>query len=445
MYSEKISKELKKSGIGPGDRVSFNFKGTQSEGELMPSTEANAFDIVVIKLDNGYNIGVDFYASRLRLIAKRKGKIAFPKAKIKQAETLPKVSVVYTGGTIGSRVDYKTGGVSTLQSPEELFYTVPELAGIARIEPQQLFNISSEDMTSAEWQKIAESVASKLNHGSRGVVITHGTDTMHFTAAALSFMLEGLNAPVVITGSQRSPDRGSSDAFMNLICSAHAAARSDVAEVSICMHSSSSDDRCALMRGTKTRKMHTSRRDAFKPINDSPIALIAQSGAIEYTGNSYRRVVREERRKIVPRAKFERRVALVKPYPGASPEIMEFYIGKGYRGMIIEGTGLGHTPVSTRDKEDSWLPAIKRAVSSGMVVGMTSQTLHGRVHPSVYKNLRLLSNAGVIYCEDMLPETAYVKLGWLLGNHTRDKAAEMLPKNLVGEIKGRSEYNDFGV
>jgi glutamyl-tRNA(Gln) amidotransferase subunit D len=268
-----------------------------------------------------------------------------------------------------------------------------------------------------------------------------GTDTMHYTAAALSFMLKDPSGPVVITGAQRSSDRGSSDAFFNLSCAVKIAAESDVAELGICMHDSSSDDRCALIRGTKARKMHTSRRDAFRPINDRPIAYVDSSLSIRYT-NSYRKVG-ASRKKTEAVTGFEPKVALIKSHPNFDPAIIDIYVEKGFKGIIIEGTGLGHVPASSVHKEYLWLDHLKRAIESGLVVGMTSQCLYGRVHPDVYRNLRLVSNLGVVYCEDMTPEAAYAKLCWLLGNHDAKEAKLMLNRNLVGEIKERTEEDEF--
>jgi glutamyl-tRNA(Gln) amidotransferase subunit D len=270
-----------------------------------------------------------------------------------------------------------------------------------------------------------------------GVIITHGTDTMHFTAAALSFMLENLNAPVVLTGAQRSSDRGSSDAFMNVICSANIAAHSDAAEVGICMHADSSDNYCNFSRGTKVRKLHTSKRDAFRCVNSKPIARIGADGSINYLGG-YRKAG-EGRGKVRAVTGFDPKVALVKFYPNSDPDILDYYLNKGCRGIIIEGTGLGHVAVSPSDKGYSWLEAIRKAVDFGAVVGMTSQCLNGRVSSTVYTNLRLISGAGAVYCEDMLPEVALVKLGFLLGNRKPEEAKKMLGRDIAGEITSRTE------
>jgi glutamyl-tRNA(Gln) amidotransferase subunit D len=323
--------------------------------------------------------------------------------------------------------------------PEELMYLVPELSEIAEIKINNLMGVSSEDMTYREWEQIADAVADALNKGSRGVVILHGTDIMHYTSAALSFMLQGINAPVVLTGAQRSTDRGSSDGFMDLACATRIAAESDIAEVGICMHASTSDDFCTFTRGTKVRKMHTSRRDAFKPINNRSIARVSAEGAIEYLSD-YRKMS-TAKGKVHSLSKFEPKVALLKFYPNSDPEIVDHYVEKGYKGIIIEGTGLGHVAVAPKEEKYSWPKHIEKAVSAGLVIGVTSQCLNGRVNKNVYRNLRLISKAGAIYCEDMMPEVALVKLGFLLGNHGREKAAELLDKDMAGEITKRTEVD----
>jgi len=437
MYSEALEAEFKKHGISIGDKIKVSSQKGDFSGTLMPRPEAGSSSIIVIKLENGYNVGIRFSAdAKIEKLGKGETQRIL-KSSLEFSKDLPNVDLLYTGGTIGSKIDYVTGGVYMLTKPEELLYEVPELNEIANIEVKNLMSIASEDMTYKEWQRIADETAKALNGGARGVVITHGTDTLHFTSAALSFMLQGVNAPVVLTGAQRSSDRGSSDAFMNLVCSARFAAYGKAAEIGVCMHGSSSDDYCNFIRGTKVRKMHTSRRDAFKPINSDPIARISYDGEIEYTG-SYNEIG-EEKRKVVALTKYEPKVALVKAYPNSDPEIIDFYIGKGYKGIIIEGTGLGHTPVSGSG-EYSWLPHVKRAIDSGLVVGMTSQCLYGRVNSKVYRNLRLIQGAGTIYCEDMLPEVAYVKLGFLIGNYGVEKAKELLAKNIAGEITDRTKY-----
>ncbi len=438
MYSDELEKLFARRGITPGDRVKVAVNGMTFEGILMPRPEFGDNGTLVLKLPNGYNVGMHLgKRPRLEKINGKRAKFEFPKAKLERKEGLPDVTIIATGGTIGAKVDYETGGVHWLLDPEELLYTVPELKGIANYRVVNLMSIGSEDMMYRDWQEIAKTAAKELSR-SRGVVITTGTDTMHYTSAALSFMLRGINGPVVITGSQRSSDRGSSDAFMNLACAARIAANANVAEVGVCMHATSSDTSCNFIRGTKVRKMHTTRRDAFRPIDSPTIANVTREGEITYTDEQRVRI-KDDGRELHMLKGYEPRVALLKFYPNADPEIIDHYLEKKYRGLIIEGTGMGHVAVSPHDAKYSWLSHIKRAVDSGMIVGITSQTINGRVNPNVYTNGRLILGAGAIYCEDMLPEVALVKLGVLLGNHRRQEAAQLLTRNIAGEISERSE------
>jgi glutamyl-tRNA(Gln) amidotransferase subunit D len=261
---------------------------------------------------------------------------------------------------------------------------------------------------------------------------------MHFTAAALSFMLKNLSKPVVLTGSQRSSDRGSSDAFMNIICSAHAAL-SNIAEVGVCMHATTDDHYCYFIRGTKVRKMHTTRRDAFRSINEMPLAKIYPNGKIDVMNENHKKRSDEN---VVADIKFEPRIALLKTYPGSEPEIMDFLVKKGYKGFVIEGTGLGHVPTFA---EKSWIPYIKKMIKDGIPVVVASQTIYGRINTNVYTNLRILyHDTKAIPAEDIMPEVAYVKLGFVLG-HTKDleKVRELMLTNMAGEITKRSEMETF--
>jgi glutamyl-tRNA(Gln) amidotransferase subunit D len=441
MYSLKIEDYLKNKGISIGDRIVLKSEKASLEGILMPRDDAGNDSILVLKLDNGYNIGVKFSDnSNIEKISSIKNDFSFPKSNNSFKTNLNTITMIYTGGTIGSKIDYSTGGVYMLKDPSELLYEVPELSDIANIKVNDLMHIASEDMNYKEWAVIANAVADAFSNGSKGVVITHGTDTMHYTSAALSFMLKNLNAPVVLTGSQRSSDRGSSDAFMNLICSVSLAAKSDISEVGICMHSSSSDTNCNFIRGTKARKMHTSRRDAFKAINDVPIAEIKYDGSINYI-SEYKHIGSNKEIEVMD--KFEPKVAIVKVHPNSDPGIIDYYMAKGYKGIIIEGTGLGHVPISSSIESYSWINFVEKATNAGIIVGIVSQCIFGRVNDKVYRNLRLLSKAGAIPCEDMTVETAYVKLGWLLGNYDKETAKEMFNKNLIGEIKDRTTYSEY--
>jgi glutamyl-tRNA(Gln) amidotransferase subunit D len=429
--------------ISAGDAILFESDAHKVEGELMPKTEVGSPDTLVIKLENGYNVGVRCTdRSKIKLIKKGTGTPTFPTSETKQKAGLPNVTLIYIGGTIGSKIDYKTGGVHMLIKPGELLFEVPELADLANLEIRNPFSIDSADISYHEWQIVAKEIESAFARGARGVVITMGTDAMHYTSSALSFMLKNLNGPVVITGAQRSSDRGSSDAFFNLSCAVKVAAESDIGEVVVCMHSSSSDDACMLTRGTRARKMHTSRRDAFRPINDRPIAFIDEKLKIKYNA-AYSKAVKRSDAKTSAETDFEPKVALIQSHPNFDPEVINFYVDRGYRGIIIQGTGLGNVPCSTAHNEMLWTSPITHAIKKGVVIGMTSQCLYGRVNSNVYRLLRLISGLGVVYCEDMTPETALVKLSWLLANHSTEEARRMLNRPIAMEIKERSEPDEF--
>ncbi len=448
MYSARVRKVLDSKKIGIADRIKVTKDGKIFEGLLMPRPDTGDPDSVIIKLDSGYNMGIKLRAG----VAIEKSTAKTPKGMVEEEryelgrtgkELLsvrfnprkPRISMIVTGGTISSRIDYKTGGVTAVTEPRELLHNVPELADVVNISRMiKPFIIMSESMDHTHWQRIARECARELNRkDTKGVIVTHGTDTMHFTAAALSFFLRGLNKPVVLTGAQRSSDRGSSDAGMNLICSSHTAV-SDIAEVGLCMHGYVSDDYCIFSRGTKVRKMHTSRRDAFRPVNEPPIAKVFPDGRMEIM-NSYRKRGKE---RVKTDTRFEPRVSMLQTYPGSDPEIMDYMIRRGCRGFVIQATGLGQVPV----KRKSWLPHIRRAVDSGIPVFLAPETIYGRLNCNVYSEGRVVVKAGAVPLEDMLPETAYVKLGWVLG-HTKSlsKAGEMMLRNYAGEITERSvEY-----
>ena len=410
-----------------GDYVEVSLMKKECRGTLL-KTPKDEKGIIMLKLDSGYNVGFKrkdvLEIEVLKKREKTKEKIEI----IKDGEK-PNIAVIITGGTMASRLDPKTGGVDALETPEEFFKFYPELfekANVSKIEVP--FMKSSEDMNFRDWQKIALVSSELLNKPDiKGIIITHGTDFLHYTSAALSFFLKELNKPVVLTYSQKSIDRASSDARLNLKCSA-LAALSDVAEVMLVGHDSANDDFCLAMPGTRTRKMHTSKRDAFKVINGKPIAKIYEN-KIE----TISRYGKRKKTEVKTDVKFQEKIALVKIYPGQKPDILEHYKNKGYKGIIIETSGLGHVPVKGKN---SWLKKIKETGEKTFMCA-TSQCINGKTDPFVYSNGRELLNAGVIYLKDMLSETAFVKMGWVLGHKewtSREKFRQKMLENVSGEI-----------
>ena len=422
----------------PGDRVKGITSDEIREGILMPNEET---DSVVIKLDNGYNIGIDEKKIKeIKVIGQYKAKEAKIKAEIKKDSKKPTIAILHTGGTIASKVNYEVGGVIAKFSPEELIQMFPELRETANFDSRLIEQMFSEDMRFEHYKKIANAVKKEAQKGAGGIIITHGTDTLGYSAAALSFVLENIGIPIILVGAQRSSDRGSSDAAMNLICAAEFIAKTDFAGVAICMHENTSDNSCAILPATKTRKLHTSRRDAFKPVNDTIIARIDyDTKKIEFLKKDYER---RSNKKLVVKDSFEEKVGIIKCHPNMFKQQFDFF--KGYKGLIIEGTGLGHAPVDPPNRlHINILDSIKSLTSSGTVVAMTSQCLFGSVHPHVYTAAIALSDAGVVYCKDMLPETAFIKLAWLLGNFKKEEVKELMAKNLRGEINERLAEDEF--
>jgi len=410
-----------------GDRVKVLTEKEEFIGILMPRPEILDKDITVVKLDNGYNIGIDNKKIKSIELVEKYAPKKPAKKELKKKDYLPNITIISTGGTISSKIDYKTGGVYADYTAEDFVAMMPELASIANLKAKKIMSIMSEDMGPKEWLVIAKEVEKELNEGADGVVITQGTDTLHYSTAAASFLLKDLTKPVVFTAAQRSIDRGSSDAFMNLVCAVTAAAKFDAAEVMTCMHGTTNDDFCLLIRGTKVRKMHTSRRDAFRPINDLPIAKIYEDGKIEIINEKYKK---RSEGKVKAETKFEENVGLIYLYPGIKSESLD-----GYEGIVLTATGLGNLPQRL----------FKKIEKLDVPVVIAAETIYGRVHPLVYTNLRQLSiRLGCIFVEDMHPETAYVKLCYVLAKtKDKNKVKELMLSNIAGEITERSLDKEF--
>ena len=400
------------------------------EGILIPRSEYGDETHLVVKLKNGYNIGIALTPdANIERIGKGTKPTFTPPPAPEQKLGFPKVTIISTGGTIASRVDYRTGGVRPALTADDLYSVVPELANVADIETQILLSLFSENITPRDWGDIAQAAAKRISDNVSGVVIAHGTDTMGFTAAALSFALQNLPVPVIVVGSQRSADRPSSDAATNLLGAVLAASKAPFAEVVVAMHETTSDNSIAIHRGTKVRKLHTSRRDAFKSVNTMPIARI-ENQQISMLTNEYSK--KDPSRKLIVKPKFEEKVTLIKFFPSMDPSVIDFYTEKKYRGIILEGTGLGHVSRACYEP-------LKNAVEKGLVVAMASQCIFGRINMNVYYTGRDLQALGVVPLEDMLPETALVKLMWVLGQ-TKDgeEARRMLTTNIAGELSPRT-------
>jgi glutamyl-tRNA(Gln) amidotransferase subunit D len=424
---------LSKHDISVGDSISITTEDGEITGLLMPRYESASEEYIVIKLKSGYNTGI--HVGKIKSITKLHKVSATLTAAydITPADTakqnLPKVAFISTGGTIASKIDYRTGGVHAALSADELYASVPELANHASIDPEVLMSEYSENLRPEHWTLIAEKVAEKIRTSKyRGIVVSHGTDTMHYTAAALSFALQNLPVPVVLVGAQRSSDRPSSDAALNLLGATIFATRSEYAGVFVAMHAGTSDDTIACHVGTRIRKNHTSRRDAFESIDMTPVAFV-RNCEIEMKQKDQNGLVKIFSDKpFEVKTRFEDRVMLLKYYPGFDPTLIEHAINVGCKAIILEGTGLGHV-----GKE--CFPVLKRAVDAGLMVCMTSQCIWGRVMMTVYDTGRDLLEIGVIPLSDMISETATVKAMWALANSEDVEAAKnVMQENLANEI-----------
>ena len=343
--NDSITDFYKKHALKEGNAVEFDFKNQKVKGNILPTND----DTLMIKLESGYNAGFQtLEIKNIKTLGESKNVGKAKTIEIKKNPALPTIAVLHTGGTIASRVNYSTGGTYASFDVTDLVTMFPELTTIANIESVFVSNIMSEDMTIKDFQKISNAVSEQIKKGVRGVIIGHGTDMFGYSAAALAFELENCPIPVLVVGAQRSSDRGSSDAAMNLICAATFITKTNFKGVGACMHHTSNDTQCAIMQATKIRKMHTSRRDAFKTINDTPIALVDyRTKEISWIKDKTQYEHAKGEFKLLN--KFEEKVGILKMHPLVSEKELDFYKKEKYAGLIIEGTGLGHTPIREND------------------------------------------------------------------------------------------------
>lgn len=430
-YHGEILQRLRRAKAKIGSIIRLTSKtGEVFEGLLIPRSHYEDKTHVVLKMKNGYNIGISLDRTEKLEVIGEGEKPHYTKPKPEPAQAgLPKVAIVSTGGTIASRVDYRTGAVEPALTAADLASVVPELSSIAEIDAHILFSEYSENIGPTHWKGMAEEVGKRIQGGADGVVISHGTDTLHYTSAALSFALADLPVPVLLVGAQRSSDRPSSDAATNLTGAVALAARANMAGVFVAMHKDLSDHIILAHSGTRVRKCHTSRRDAFKSINSNPIASYnLKTGQLDLANGPSR----DKSRKPVVKSQFDSQAYLIKFYPGFNPTIIDSIISRDARGIVLEGTGLGHA-------SKQLFEPLKKAAKQGVPVFMTSQTIWGRVDMNVYNTGRDLLNLGVTPLDDMIPETAIVKLMWVAGQtKSATKIREMMIRPIAGEITPRT-------
>ena len=406
------------------------------EGLLLPRSETSDELHLVLKLGSGYNVGVRHdTVLALEKIGYREAHYKIPEQEFPVDPANPRVKLFGTGGTIASRLDYRTGAVIPAFSPGELYGSVPELADICNLETEKLFGVFSENMGPEQYLILATRVGEAIREGYAGIVIGHGTDTMHHTAAVLSFMVQNPPVPIIMVGSQRSSDRPSSDAAQNLINATWAAAHGSIAEVLVCMFGPTSDQYNLLHRGTRVRKMHSSYRSTFRTLGDIPVAMVDR-GHITPLKPDVR--PRRDDREVLVQAAYDDRVTLLYYYPGMHPDVIDALVDRGYHGIVIAGTGLGHV-------NRKIYPALERAHAAGVHMYMTLQTLWGFVQMQVYETGREILGLGVVPLANMLPEVAFIKLGWALGVHPDDPEAvrRLMTTPIAGEVTEREPHDGY--
>ena len=421
-YKGKSLDYLKQKNVSVGDSIKI-ISDLTYEGILMPRYETSEDSHIVLKLKSGYNIGIEL--SEIKDIEKISStKVVVEEESVKKTDSsLPKILLLSTGGTIASKVDYRTGAVTPALTAADLNDAVPEIAEIANIDAEVLFSEYSENLQPEHWVETAKKIQSVVDLDYKGVIVAHGTDTMHYSSAFLSFALSGLKIPVVFVGSQRSSDRPSSDAASNLIAATRFIVQTDVNGIYVVMHHNESDETISCHLGTRVRKNHASKRSAFETIGNDPAFLILDEKIIKNSRDEF-----FENQSFNPRLGIDTQVALVKYHPGYEPRQIEALINLGFKAIIFEGTGLGHVGKTMYD-------VIKKANAAGLFLGMTSQCIDGRVRMTVYESGRDLLELGITPLENMIPEVALVKTMWALGNsENKDGLKKLLLENIASEF-----------
>ena len=435
-YQGDLRVRLIRENIGVWSEVRIQKGNATYEGVILPRSENTSEGYLVIKVDTGYNIGVSITDDcTMEEIGYRKGAYKLPEVDVKINPDLPKVSLLGTGGTVASRLDYRTGAVLPAFTPEELFSAVPELMNICNLTPKKIYGILSENFKPEYWIKTAQEIMKEFDNGANGVIIGHGTDTMAFTASALSFMFQDLAAPIVCVGSQRSSDRPSSDGHLNIMDASTIAGHADLAEVVVCMHGNSSDSYNLIHRGVRVRKIHSSRRDAFRTLSDIPLGKIDANQQITFLKDDVK--PRGKMEDMWLNDKMDERVGMLYFYPGMDNDILDSLIDKDYHGVIITGTGLGHV-------SSSMFPALERAKEAEIPICMVVEPLFGSSNLRVYETGRDMLARGVIEGMNMLPSAAYAKMIWTLGQtRNYDEVRKIMTTNLRGEITYREPTKGY--
>lgn len=434
-YKGEALDTLKKYNVRVWGQAKVNTTRGPFNGTVLPRAENDDDQHIVMKIPTGYNVGIDIKTIiEMEETGYKKANYKIPEKEFPYTPNLPKVKLFGTGGTIASRLDYRTGAVIPAFSPGELYGAVPELADICNLTTEKVFAVFSENMGPKQYMALAKAIGREIENGVDGIVIGHGTDTLHHTGAALTYMVQNPPVPIILVGSQRSSDRPSSDAALNLMHATTAAGHGDIAEVMVCMFGPTSDEFGLLHKGTRVRKMHSSYRSTFRTISDTPVAMVSRKGVTPIKEDYHHR---RKDRNVVIKPYFSDKVTMLYYYPAMKPDILDAIVDQGYKGVVIVGTGLGHV-----NKE--LYPAIERAQAKGVCMYMTLQTIWGYVHMFVYDTGRDMMAKGIIPTGNMLPEVAFIKLGWALGQtEDPEEVKKLMLTPINDDITEREPYNGY--
>ncbi|MBT4916993.1 asparaginase [Candidatus Peregrinibacteria bacterium] len=328
----------------------------------------------------------------------------------------PKICLLFAGGTIGMIRNKKTGALEPAQSAFDIVREIPEIQKHLKLDFKMVVNIDSSNMNPAHWTEIAKTIE-KLYDKYDGFVVVQGTDTMGYTASALSFALQNLSKPIVFTGSLIPLEEIGSDGRNNLVY-ACLTATLDIAEVCLAFSNK-------ILRGNRAKKNHESFVAVFHSPNFPALGELGRPTIL----NEWRKKRRKRTLKCSPN--FDPKISLIKLFPGFDPEILDKVIDRGAHGIVLEGFGPGNVPFL----EDSIIPQIKRATSENIPVVIASQMERGATNLSSYEAGYYAQKAGAISAQNMTSEATVTKLMWTLAK-TR-KIAEIkkiFAKDLAGEV-----------
>ena len=324
-----------------------------------------------------------------------------------------KIGLLYIGGSIGMIMNQKTGRIDPVESMSEIHRFLPELQKEVSLEFFPIANIESSDVQPELWTEIAQTIEGVYDQF-EGFVIVHGTNTMSYTASALSFALQGLSKPIILTGAILPINDAASDARRNLVYAIRAA-QLDIAEVCIVLGP-------RILRGNRAKKVHESIAQTFSSTRFPNLADFS----CEWELHQWRSVRRK--RTLSCKPKFDSKVALLTLHPGLPDSLLDSVLKADLHGLVMRSYGPGKLP-------DHLIPWLQKLAEKNIPIVMTSQVLDSHVDLHHYRKQLVLERLGVISGKDMTYECALAKLMWVLGQTTKpEKIQKLMEASLSGEL-----------